>query len=434
MPLGLGLDFGTTNTVIALPAAGGGATPIVFHHDNEAISAFRSVLCFWKDETKPSHPITAEAGPWAIEHFLENAGTCRFLQSLKTYAASPLFQETRIYGRKFIFEDLLRTFLNLVRLHAGLQIQELPRRFIVGRPVRFAGSNPNAQLAMARYARALDRFGVEDVRFVHEPVAAAFFFAQRLAGNAIVLVADFGGGTSDFSIVRFEAAGGAMRTKALASSGVAVAGDTFDYHIIDKLISPKLGKGTRYQSMGKALDLPNHFFSSFAHWNELSVMKTSRDFRDLKQLQRQSLEPQRLQTFIDIVELDLGYSLYRSVSEAKAQLSVKEQTDFEFAADGVVLRDTICRADFETWIADDLDRISSAVDDAMRQAGLKPAGIDKVFLTGGTSFVPAVRRMFENRFGAAKIEGGDELTSIAHGLALIGEREDIDQWCVAADG
>jgi hypothetical chaperone protein len=427
MPSSLGLDFGTTNTVIALPSSGGGASALVFNHGDEAISAFRSVLCFWKDETRRPSPVTAEAGPWAIDHFLENAGACRFLQSLKTHAASPLFQDTRIYGRRFTFADLLETFLQRVRAHAGPAMSALPRRFMVGRPVRFAGGNPDDGLALSRYTQALQRFGAEDIRFVYEPVAAAFFFAQRLAGNATVLVADFGGGTSDFSIMRFETAGTAMRSRALASSGVAVAGDTFDYHIVDKLISPELGKRSHY----RILELPNHFFLSFARWNELSVMKTSKDFRALQQLQRHSLEPHRLQIFIDVIDLDLGYALYKAVSDAKARLSVKAETPFEFAADGVVLRATLRRSDFEAWIADDLDRLSGAVDDAMRQAGLGPEAIDRVFLTGGSSFVPAVRRLFELRFGEAKIESGDELVSIAQGLALIGEREDVDQWCVA---
>lgn len=429
MTLSLGLDFGTTNTVIAMPSPTGGAAAAVFHHDNQAVSAFRSVLCFWKEETRPQAPIMAEAGPWAIAHFLENTGHCRFLQSLKSYAASQLFQETRIYGRRFTFEDLLETFLKLMRGHAGAAIEPLPRRFVAGRPVRFAGSNPDAQLALGRYRQALQRFGAEEVRFVFEPVAAAFFFAQRLTGDATVLVADFGGGTSDFSIMRFELRNGRMHPRALAWSGVGVAGDTFDYHIVDKLISPRLGKGTRYMSMGKELELPHRFFVSFARWSELSVMKTSRDFRDLKQLLRQSLEPKRLQWLIDVIEMDLGYALYKAVSEAKMRLSVMKETDFAFEAETVVLRDTLRRPVFEMWIAEDLKRIGGAVDEAMHRAQLQPAAIDKVFLTGGSSFVPAVRRMFVDRFGAGKIESGDELTSIAHGLALIGERDDIDQWC-----
>ena len=434
MASSLGLDFGTTNTVIALPNGTGRAGPLVFDHTAGPLSAFRSVLCFWSDETTRHSPIESDAGPWAIDHFIENPGDCRFLQSLKSFAASPLFNDTRIYGKRFTFEDLLAIFLKLTRSRSGGQIGEIPKRLVVGRPVAFAGSNPDPALALSRYRAALTRFGAQDIRFVYEPVAAAFFFAQRLTEDATVLVADFGGGTSDFSIMRFEREGGSLRTQALASSGVGVAGDTFDFHIIDKLISPKLGKGTTYRSTSQELLMPNRFFSTFARWSELSVLKTSRDFRDFKKLQASSTVPERLQTFIDLVEGDLGYALYKAVSEAKARLSDSEETEFRFATENFDLRSPLRRADFEAWIREDLRRMNDAVEEALRRAKLKPGEIDKVFLTGGSSFVPAVRRMFEERFGGGKIETGDELVSIAQGLALIGESSDIDQWCAPEPG
>ncbi len=432
MTSSLGLDFGTTNTVVTLPAAPGstgGAAPVVFEHNQQDFSAFRSVLSFWTDESLPKSPIESDAGPWAIEHFIENPGDCRFLQSLKSFAASPLFSETRIYGQRFSFEALMAKFLTLMQARAGSQIETLPPRLVVGRPVEFAGSAPDPKLALERYRTALARFGAEDVRFVYEPVAAAFFFAQRLTKDATVLVADFGGGTSDFSLMRFEVKGKKLQTHALASSGVGVAGDTFDFHIIDKLISPSLGKGTTYSSGSQDLLLPNRFFTAFARWSELSVLKTSRDFRELRKLLRSSNEPERLQNFIDLVEGDQGYALYKAVSEAKARLSSSDETDLNFTWEDVELDFTLRRDDFEHWIAGDLQKMSSAVDTAMQRASLKNGEVDKVFLTGGSSFVPAVRRMFEDRFGAEKIETGDELVSIAHGLALIGESDDIQRWC-----
>ncbi len=429
MASSLGLDFGTTNSVVALPESAGRAAPLVFDHRAGPISAFRTVLCFWSDESGPHSPLESDAGPWAIDYFIENPGECRFLQSLKSFAASPLFNDTRIYGKRLTFEDLMANFLRLLRARADGQIADVPERLVVGRPVAFAGANPDPALALARYRAALKRFGTVDIRFVYEPVAAAFFFAQRLDQDATVLVADFGGGTSDFSIMRFEREAGRLATQALASSGVGVAGDTFDFHIIDKLVSPQLGKGTTYRSTSQELLMPNRFFSTFARWSELSVMKTSRDFREFKKLQAASTAPERLQAFIDLVEGDLGYALYKAVSEAKARLSDSEETEFRFASESFDLQSDLRRADFEAWIAEDLKKMESAVEDALRQANLKAGEVDKVFLTGGSSFVPAVRRMFEESFGAEKIETGDELVSIAHGLALIGESDDIDQWC-----
>ncbi len=429
MPSCLGFDFGTTNSVVALPGPDGDSSPILFRDGAAAFSAFRSVLCFWEEQTAGRPDVKAAAGPRAIEHFIENAGDCRFLQSLKSFAASHLFQSTRIYGRSYGFEQLLETFLGLLREQAGAALAALPERFVMGRPVHFAGSNPDPDLALARYRAALAPSGVRDVRFVFEPVAAAFYFARRLKHDANVLVADFGGGTSDFSIMRFEMRGGRVHPHALSWSGVDIAGDTFDYRIIDHVVAPQLGKHSYYRDWDKSLRMPRRFYTSLARWNELSIMKSSRALRELQELQKLSKEPERIGAFVRLLEDDLGYRLYRAVSQAKERLSRQDSTEFRFEVGDMNLGTTIARARFESWIADDLARLSGAVDTALQRAGLEGSDIDRVFLTGGSSFVPAVRALFAARFGAERIETGDELVSIAHGLAMIGGREDIELWC-----
>ncbi len=434
MPSSLGFDFGTTNSVVVLPGADGQSLPIIFRDVAAEFSAFRSVLCFWEEQTGGRPEVQAAAGPRAIAHFIENVSDCRFLQSLKSFAASHLFQNTRIYGRAYAFEQLLEAFFALLRAEAGASLAELPERFVLGRPVHFAGSNPDAALALSRYRAAMGPFGVRDIRFVYEPVGAAFYFARRLSQDATVLVADFGGGTSDFSIMRFEMRDGAVHPRALAWSGVDVAGDTFDFRIIDRVVAPQLGKDSQYRDWGKALPMPRRFYTSLARWNELSIMKSSRALRELQELRDLSEEPEKITAFIDLIEGDLGYRLYRAVSQAKEQLSRQDSTEFHFDPGALDIHATITRAAFNGWIADDLAKMAGAVDTALDRAGLETRDIDRVFLTGGTSFVPAVRALFETRFGADRIETGDELVSIAHGLAMIGGREDIDLWCVDENG
>ena len=283
-------------------------------------------------------------------------------------------------------------------------------------------------LAARRYRAALEKFGFEEILFVYEPVAAAFHFARALKKSATVLVADFGGGTTDFSILRFDVGGQGFSATPLAHGGVGIAGDRFDFHIIDRLVLPHLGKGGKYQGMGKALDLPVGVFMSFARWNMLSVLKSSDEFRDLKNMLKVCLEPEKIERMIELVEEDQGYPLYKAVSEAKMRLSKTEETEFAFAPLGADFRVRIKRADFESWISGDLARIEAALAQTLASAGLTEKRIDRVFLTGGTSFVPAVREIFDRRFGAKKIESGDELLSIASGLALIGERDDAAVW------
>jgi len=176
--------------------------------------------------------------------------------------------------------------------------------------------------------------------------------------------------------------------------------------------------------------VPSNYYSSFGRWNQLSIFKTTREFEDLKKLVRTSLEPEKLEIFIDLIDHDEGYPLYQAVSATKMALSASEEAPFDFAPLGRGGRRSIKRSDFEGWIAEDLARIEGALDDVLEKTETKPSEIDKVFLTGGTSFVPAVRRIFTERFERDRIESGGELLSIAHGLALIGERDDIGQWTV----
>jgi hypothetical chaperone protein len=430
-PRALGLDFGTTNTVLAWAHPHGSADPVVFKHMTSLIFAFRSALAFW-DEGDDLHPdVRAEAGPWAIQRFLESGSDCRFIQSLKSFAASRLFEQTYILGTVWRFEDLFKRFFEVLRRHAHPQLDHLPREIVVGRPVEYAGNRPDAALAMQRYEAALAPFGFERIRQVYEPVAAAFFYAQTLEEDAVVLVADFGGGTTDFSAIAFERGREGLRARALGHSGVGVAGDRFDYRIVDHVVLPELGRGTRYRSMGKLLELPRSCFASFANWHELSIMKTTPAFRELKDVARFSDAPELVNRFIRLVESEQGYSLYRAVSEAKEALSLEESTPFTFRGPGFEIARTITRGEFEDWIAEELAQIEAALDRGLANASLGARDVDRVFLTGGSSFVPAVRRIFERRFGAEKIEAGNEFVSIANGLATIGLRDDIDAWTVA---
>ena len=192
---------------------------------------------------------------------------------------------------------------------------------MIGRPVRFAGSAPDDALAMRRYRSAFARLGVDHGHYVYEPVGAAFFYARQLRQEATILVADFGGGTSDFSVMRFEERSGRITARPLAHSGIGIAGDAFDYRIIDNVVSPRLGKGASYRSFGKVVAIPNGYYANFARWNQLTMMKTNGDLKELVELRRAAVDPEPLAKLIDIIENDLGFTLYRAVAATKTALS-----------------------------------------------------------------------------------------------------------------
>lgn len=423
----IGLDFGTTNTVAAV-AKGEGQAPAMLMLDPAQLNeVFRSALCFWQDEDARGG-LMVEAGPAAIREYLDFPDGSRFLQSFKSVAASSSFDTAPVFNKRFRFEELGRMFLDRLGAHAGDAFAR-PDRLVVGRPVRYAGSRPDETLARERYD-AMFAGRAAEVHYVYEPLAAAYSYAARVVGPATVLVADFGGGTSDFSVVRIGRDGDPRRCVPLGHAGVGIAGDRFDYRIVDRLVLPLLGKGSTYRSFDKVLEIPGGYFTDFGDWSKLALMRNRRTLAELERLQRSALDPDALGRMIAIIEHELGFALYDSVGSLKRALSSAETAEFRFHGGGLNIASSVARADFEAWIADDLARMGSAIDEALVDAGVEARAVDRVFLTGGTSLVPAVRRLFEQRFGAERIDAGGELTSIAHGLALIAQADDLSGWTV----
>jgi hypothetical chaperone protein len=427
----LGIDFGTTNSVAALSPRAGEAALVDMTGPDGPDAVFRSALCFW-EEPGARGGLGHEAGPWAIAEFLDFPAGCRFIQSFKSVAASPSFEQASIFGKNLKFEDLGDLFLQHFTQRGGSALATPPERVVVGRPVRYVGNRPDATLARQRYDRMFARFG-SDVHYVYEPLGAAFSFASRLETAANLLVADFGGGTSDFSVVRIAEPGALHRCIPLSSTGVGIAGDRFDFRIMDHLVLPMLGKGGTYSSFDKTLEIPAGYFNDFGDWARLALMRNRRTLDALAKLRRSATDAKAIDRMIAVVEHELGYPLYDAVGKLKRQLSAQDHATFAFHGGDLEIEAAVTRTEFESWIAGDLERIAAAVDDALAQAGMVPGDIDHIFLTGGSSLVPAVRAIFEQRFPQDKIATGNELTSIAHGLALLGQEPDITAWTTQAD-
>ncbi|MGJ3264422.1 MAG: Hsp70 family protein [Salinarimonas sp.] len=424
----IGVDFGTTNTVVALAREGEPVRTLPFAQPEGLSDIYRSVLAFEKVAAGGSPSVVSHAAGSAIRAFLTSAFELRFIQSFKSHVASRIFHDTRIFTRRYRFEDLLGEFLRLAIEDAGGALDAPPARVIAGRPVAFVGAQPDEALAIRRYAAGYRQAGLPEPSYVYEPVGAAFWYARRLERDATVLVGDFGGGTSDFSLIRFERRAGVVRATPIGHAGLGLAGDAFDYRIIDAVISPALGKGGRYRSMDKILPMPVHFYGSFAKWHQLALLKSRETIAELEEIERASLEPEKIRAFLEIIRNDWGFSVYRAVTDAKVALSSAEEVPFRLRLGSLAIDRTLTRAQFEGWITDDLARIEATVDRLLAERNLAPGDVDTVFLTGGTAFIPAVRALFERRFGAERIGEGDNFQSVAYGLALVGLEAEMGPW------
>ena len=420
---GIGFDFGTTNSSIALANfENPGETRLAtFPFAGTVTESFRSVLYLEQIKLAAKTTVKSWTGPAAIEHYLEADQKGRLIQSLKSFLSSRTLTATEVFGRRVLLEDLISLMLRDVRLAAEEQFRLPVRAAVVGRPVRFVGANADDDnaYAVSRLTDAFHKAGFEEVAFELEPAGAAFFYESTLDHDELILIGDFGGGTSDFSVLRVGPRMRDRKSNILSNDGVGLAGDAFDARIIRNVVSPVLGAGTMMRSsVDKTLPVPNWVYLKLERWHHLSFLKSKETLDMLETVKRQAFEPDGIEGLLHLVRNDLGYYLHQSVQRAKADLSQHEMTILNYDDGMVQIHEPVRRVDFERWIAPELGEIEAAVDRALASAGVERTDIERVFLTGGTSFVPAVRRIFENRFGSERIRAGNEFTSVARGLAL----------------
>jgi hypothetical chaperone protein len=406
----LGLDFGTTNSAIGLADPAGEPVLLPLPTPSGPAPTWRTVLYFEPDAT-------LTAGAPAIARYQATEGEGRLVQSIKSHLASASFQRTSIFGRRWRLEDMIAAFVRQIRAASD---RDLGSRCVVGRPVRYWGAETadDDARAIGRMREALALAGFDDVVFEYEPIGAAARYAARLDHDELIVVADFGGGTTDFSVVRV-GPGVAPGDPAaiLATGGIGVSGDAFDARIIDAMVAPALGRGTQYRDeFGAEAPVPAWLYGHLRRWHYLSFLKQPDTLRLLARVAGAALERERVARLVRVVDDDLGLALHRSVEHAKLALS--SHAGARLALDPIDLDLPVARGDFEAWIDDDLGAIDRVLDRVLGDAGIAAGDVDRVFATGGSSLVPAVRARLAARFGDTKLIGGEELTSVAWGLAV----------------
>jgi hypothetical chaperone protein len=421
----VGIDFGTTNSSVARADPVSGVTLANFPLAGEITAAYRSLLYLEQIRQQNKLLIKSWTGPEGIERYLETEHKGRLIQSMKSFLSSRSLHTTDVFGKRRSLEELIACILGDLRQKAESQFETSAKHAVVGRPVHFVGAETDEddRYAQERLEKAFLLAGFESVTFEMEPVAAAHYYESTLDHDELILIGDFGGGTSDFSLVRV---GPGIRRRGrspndlLGNAGIGLAGDSFDAKIIRHIVAPALGAGSQIRSMNKILPVPNWVYFKLERWHHLSFLRTKDVMNMLNGVKMQAFYPERIGALIDLIQEDLGYQLHRAVQKTKVDLSNHQTARFVFADGGVDLNAMVQRSDFESWIAEELIQIETCVESLLGECGIDARDLDMVFLTGGSSFVPAVRRIFDARFGRERIRSGNEFTSVAMGLALKG--------------
>ena len=419
----VGIDFGTTNSSIAYANNSDGVKLAKFPYLGDLTDSYRSLLYLQQLKEKGANTLKSWTGPEGIEQCLSADVKGRLIQSLKSFLSSRSLQSTEVFGRRYTLEDLIARILRDLREKTEHQFGIDIRSAVVGRPVHFLGAEKQEDdiYAESRLKSAFELAGYESVEFEMEPVAAAHYYESTLDHDELILIGDFGGGTSDFSLINV---GPTVRQRGrvtgdiVGNSGLGIAGDAFDAKIIRHLVSPALGAGSQLRSLDKILTVPNWVYIRLERWHHLSLLRAKDVLDMLRGVHAQSLEPEKIAALIHFIKENLGFHLHRAVQKVKTDLSNAAVATFRFSDGFVNLEAIVERSSFEEWISEELEQIAGCVDSLLSSSGVHPKDVDRVFLTGGSSFVPAVRKIFETRFGEKRIRGGNEFTSVARGLAL----------------
>ncbi|MBB6107757.1 hypothetical chaperone protein [Mucilaginibacter lappiensis] len=411
-----GIDFGTTNSALAI-------------YDEETKEIHSTIiipsLIYFYDQPGAVNAINYVVGEEAITAYLADNMKGRFIKSIKQILSRSSFSETRIQNKKYNASDLVAIILRELKHHADRLTGQDCRKAIIGRPVFFDDDDVQKDtLAQTRLNKAAAIAGFTEVRFQFEPIGAAFAYEKSLVKKENVLVADLGGGTTDFTYLVLDPE--KVRSKdrkndMMANGGIYVGGDSFDSAFMWEKGTPYFGKNTQYEATpGKVLTVPKSLFANICSWEQMNFFNGLRIKKDIEDYYYFSGNDPLFKNLITLIENNLGYSVFQSIERTKITLTSTDSARFSYDKMEIHIDEEIPLPDYQLIIAKDVDRIANYLDEFMKQNSIDPENIDSLFLTGGTSMVASIQTLFKNRFPHVNLNSGDNFKSVAKGLAYSG--------------
>lgn len=411
-----GIDFGTTNSAIVIydEAAGQIFNKIIIP----------SLIYFYafpeKDDPKPY--VVGEA---AVAAYLNDGMRGRFIKSVKQILSRSSFIETRIQGKRYTASDLVAVILKELKLLADELTGQDGQKAVIGRPVFFDDDDAQKDsLAQTRLQKAADLAGFIDVRFQYEPIGAAFAYERNLQSKENVLVADLGGGTTDFTYLTLDPQKAGSKDRKgdmMASGGIYIGGDSFDSAFMWEKGTPYFGRNVQYKAgQDKYLTVPRSLFANICTWEKMNFLNAPRVKKEIDDYYYFSGNNRTFKNLITMIDNNLGYSVFQSIEKTKIALSAEDSTQFLYQYEEININEEITLPVYEEIIAKDVTRIADYLQRFLTENDIDPLTIDTIFLTGGTSMVRNIQRLFSEKFPHVNLRSGDNFNSVAIGLAYSG--------------
>jgi hypothetical chaperone protein len=361
-------------------------------------------------------------GQDAIDQYVQNRMNGRFMKSIKKVLPNKSFVDTRIGNRMYKAEDLVALILVHLKKLADDFLSEDIKTAVIGRPVVFDEAEDKDTLAQARLQKAAKIAGFEEIHFQLEPVGAAYTYERQIEKSELVLVADFGGGTSDFSLMRLDPAAKNLanrKSDIIGQGGIYIGGDNFDSDIMWHKGTPHFGRGVKEEfTPGKPLDLPLSYFQNICSWEKMNFLDTLRMKLNIEKSYQYSGKDYRVKNLQILISENLGYSFFKEIEKAKIMLTHENNAPLVFQKHGVEIDEKVSLSEFkDEIISQNLTKIEDYLDQFLEEKGIAKESIDVVFMTGGTSLIKPLNQIFKDKFGEDKLKSGDNFNSVAMGLA-----------------
>ena len=423
------IDFGTSNSAIAVPDAAGGMHLVELEPGHTTMP---TAVFYFVEDTRAGPTLDGPPrafGRAAIAAYVDGLDG-RLMRSMKSILGNPLIDQTTDVGggRGAKYLDIVAGYLKHLKGRAEAQAGAPIRRAVLGRPVFFVDDDPvrdaQAQAALESAARQI---GFDELSFQYEPIAAAFDYESSVASEQIVLVADIGGGTSDFSVVRVGPQHAHKRERKddiLANHGVHVAGTDFDRRVELAAILPEYGFGAMGPSVAgaPAREVPSGVYYDLATWHLINTVYSPGRAAELRGMRGFYAEARHHERLMIVIEERLGHELAARAEAAKIAVAEGGDTRIDLSHTEYRLGVNLTEREAVQAIEADIERIVDAARAAVAQAGLAPEQLDALYFTGGSTGLRLLASRIAAAFPMAHAARGDRFASVATGLALHAQR------------
>jgi hypothetical chaperone protein len=407
----LAIDFGTSNSTVGCPTSSG---PRLIEVEDTHVTIPSAIFFNVEDEC-------VQFGRSAIQAYAQHYEG-RLLRALKSVLGSTLIDEsTQIGGQQLAFRDVIGHFVGHLKARAEDKIGRSMDAVILGRPVWFIDNDAQKDRAAQDQLEAIaKRCGFKYVDFQYEPIAAALDYESSVGGEELALIADLGGGTSDISIVRVSPANHLKvdrKDDVLANTGVHIGGTDYDRRLSLEQVMPHLGYKTR-QRENPTREIPSSVYFDLATWHRIVLLNGNSAATLLKDIHYMADEPALVHRLLRVVREQTGHQLAGDVERAKINLSDHDLARMELPYVEADLSIELSRSAFERATSGETQKIADSILECLRQAGVGREAITTLFLTGGTSAIPAVRSACEATVPCARVVEGDRFGSVGIGLTI----------------